>query len=243
MRPLAEALNARGWTVRGLLLPGFGSDLDTLPFRRAEDWTRSVRNALVELRPQHGPVMLVGISMGAALSLRAVSQIPIDGLAMLAPFWRLPTVAWPMLPLLRRIFPILRPFRWMKLNFRDLQVRKVFQRFFPRIDPDDPQTPNEMRKFKLPIGMFDEIRRAGTAAYQAAAKVHIPLLTVQGTQDGVAQPRMTRQLLRNYAGPVRYAEVLAGHDLLDAMQPVWEQVRSLVLDFASRLEPVPIRIT
>jgi hypothetical protein len=123
-----------------------------------------------------------------------------------------------------------------------LQVRKVFQRFFPRIDPDDPQTPYEMRKFKLPIGMFDEIRRAGTAAYQAAAKVHIPLLTVQGTQDGVAQARMTRQLLKNYAGPVRYAEVLAGHDLLDAMQPVWVQVRSLVLDFASRLEPVPIRV-
>ena len=53
MRPLAQALNERGWTVRGLLLPGFGSDLDTLPFRRAEDWTRSVRNALVE-KVAHG---------------------------------------------------------------------------------------------------------------------------------------------------------------------------------------------
>ena len=236
MRPMANALNERGWTVRGLLLPGFGSDLDTLPFRRAEDWTRAVKNALEELRTKHGPVMLVGISMGAALSLRAVSQIPADGLAILAPFWRLSSIAWPLLPILRRMFPVLKPFRLMKVNYKDLNFRNVFKRFFPRLDPDDPQTQIEMRKFKLPIGMFDEIRRAGTAAYRAISKIHIPLLAIQGAQDGVAQTKMTRQLLRKYPGPVQFSEVPAGHDLLDSMQPVWSQVRSLVLEFANRLE-------
>ena len=241
MRPMAKALNERGWTVRGLLLPGFGSDLDSLPSRRAEDWTSAVRNALIDLRSKHSPLMLVGISMGAALSLQAVSEVPIDGLAILAPFWRLGTIVWPLLPALVRLFPILRPFRMMKVNYQDSQVRKVFQRFFPRIDPDNPQTKIEMRKFQLPTGMFNEIRRAGIAAYHAAGQVHIPLLTVQGIQDGLAQAKMTRALLKKYAGPVLYAEVQAGHELLDVMQPVWAEVRSLVLEFAGRLEPVPVR--
>ena len=239
MRPLAKALNEHGWTVRGLLLPGFGSDLDTLPLRRAEDWTRAVRDALLELRATHGPVMLIGNSMGAALSLRVVSQISIDGLVILAPFWRLSSIVWPLLPVLRWIFPFLKPFRLIKVDYQNLQIRKLFQRFFPRINPDDPQDQQAMREFVLPIGMFDEIRRAGAAAYRAALQVRIPVLIVQGTQDELAQVRMTRQLLKRYAGPVRYAEVLAEHNLLDATQPVWAQVRSLVLEFASRLELRP----
>ena len=242
MRPLAEALNERGWTARGLLLPGFGSDLDSLPSRRAEDWSAAVREALFELRKKHSPVMLVGISMGAALSLQAVSQIPIDGLAILAPFWQLSSFVWPLLPILSRIFPVLMPFRLMKVNYKDVQARKVFQRFFPRLNPDDPRTQGELRKVKIPTRMFDEIRRAGSAAYQAAAHVRIPLLTVQGVHDNLARTKMTNQLLKNYAGPVRYAEVQTGHDLLDVRHPAWEQVRRLVVEFARRLEPVPIRI-
>jgi carboxylesterase len=242
MRPMAKALNERGWTVRGLLLPGFGSDLDSLPSRRAEDWTNAIRHALIELRANHSPVMLVGISMGAALSLRAVSDIPIDGLVILAPFWRLATIAWPLVPVLTRIFPFLKPFSLMNVNYQDLEVRKVFQRFFPRINPDDPHTKTKMRKFRLPTRMFNEIRRAGLAAYHAAKRVEIPLLTIQGLQDGLAQAKMTRLLLKQYAGPVHYAEVHAGHELLDVMQPVWAEVRSLVLEFAGRLEPVPIRV-
>jgi pimeloyl-ACP methyl ester carboxylesterase len=202
----------------------------------------AVRNALIELRTEHRPVMLVGISMGAALSLRAVSDVPVDGLVILAPFWRLATIAWPLLPLLTCIFPFLKPFSLMNVNYQDKEVRKIFKRFFPRIDPDDPQTKTEMRKFKLPTGMFNEIRRAGAAAFQAASRVNIPLLTIQGLQDGLAQAKMTNELLKQYAGPVHYAEVHAGHELLDVMQPVWAEVRALVLEFAGRLEPVPIRI-
>jgi carboxylesterase len=242
MRPLAEALNERGWTARGLLLPGFGSDLDSLPFRRAEDWADAIKGALSELRTRHAPIMLVGISMGAALSLQAVTQIPVDGLAILAPFWQLSSFVWPLLPILTRMVPSLRPFRLMKVNYKDVQVRKVFKRFFPHMNPDDPHTPIEMRKFRLHTGVFDEIRKAGSAAYRAAAHLHIPMLTVQGRQDEVAQAKMTHQLLMNYAGPFRYAEVTAGHDLLDVKHPAWEQVRALVLEFAGRFEPVPIKV-
>jgi len=240
MRPLAKALHERGWTVRGLLLPGFGSDLDTLPVRRAEDWTDALKNALLELRAQHDPVMVVGNSMGASLSLGVVEQIPIDGLVILSPFWRLSSAVWPLLPLIRRLIPSLKPFRWMKLNYQDSRVRGVLQKFFPKIDPDDPKDQQAMRQFRLPLGIFDEIRRAGATAYRAAARVGIPLLAIQGTCDPIARKKLTRLLLRQYAGPVNYAEVDGEHDLLDIVQPVWDRVRSLVLDFAVRLEQASV---
>ena len=126
----------------------------------------------------------------------------------------------------------------MKINYHDSRVRTILQRFFPRMDPDDPIAQQEMRDFTLPIGMFDEIRRAGAAAYQAASQVHIQVLAVQGTKDNIASKSMTRLLLKRYAGPVSYKEVLGEHDLLDITQPVWVHVRSLVLEFAGRLEMV-----
>ncbi len=240
MRPLAKSLNERGWTVRGLLLPGFGSDLDTLPLRHAEDWARAVREALLELRAEHSPVMLVGISMGAALSLRVVEETPIDGLVILAPFWRLSSVVWPLLPILCKLIPSLKPFRLVKVDYHDANVRMILEKFFPRFNPDNPQAQRKMRDFTLPTGMFNEIRRAGQAAYRAAAQVHIPVLIVQGIKDELARTRMTRQLLKRYAGPVRYAEISAAHNLLDTTQPVWAQVRSLILEFAGRLEVLAV---
>jgi len=241
MRPLAESLHDRGWTVRGLLLPGFGSDLDTLPRRRAEEWFGAVKKALLELRSHHSPLMLVGNSMGAAVSIAAAEQVQVDGLVILSPFWRLASAVWPFVPLLCRLIPSLHPFWWMKVDYHEPRVRLVLNRFFPRIDPDNVRDRRELRKFKLPLGVFDQIRRAGAAAYSAAAKVHIPVLSVQGIHDPIAKISMTRLLLKQYAGPVRYAEVEAEHDLLDIALPVWEHVRSLVLGFARTLEPVPVK--
>ena len=235
MRPLADALHANGWTVRGLLLPGFGSDLDTLPTRRAEDWHESVKHALLELRAEHSPVMLIGNSMGAALSLGVVEEIPIDGLVVLAPFWKLDSFIWPMMPFLVKLIPTLRPFNLVKVNFRDERVRSIMRKFFPRVDPDNLKDQRQLREFKLHMGTFDEIRKVGQAAYKAAAQIHVPVLVVQGSGDKIARKEITRLLLRRYAGPINYAEVQGEHDLLDVTHPVWKYVRSLVLGFASTL--------
>ncbi len=66
------------------------------------------------------------------------------------------------------------------------------------------------------------------------------MLGIQGTQDVLARKAMTRLLLKRYAGPVKYAEVNASHELLDYHQPVWRRVRSLVLAFAARMEKAAV---
>ena len=74
MRPLAELLHQDGWTVHGLLLPGFGPEIATLPQRHRDEWIAAVQDALGALRQAgHRPLLLVGYSMGAAEIAAAAS--------------------------------------------------------------------------------------------------------------------------------------------------------------------------
>ena len=235
MRPLANALHAAGWTCRGLLLPGFGPDIESLPTRRAGEWRDAILDALTALGAEHAPLLLVGNSLGGALCLWAASRHPVDGLALLAPFWKLRGPLWASLPLLKRLFPRVRPFRRMKLDFTDPQMRKGMAQFMPGMDLDDQRVRQAVRDFILPVGMFDEIRRAGAAGYRGAARVRCPVLVLQGERDETVRPERTDRLVRRLAGTVTYRRVPAGHDLPFAEKPAYAEICAALLDCAASL--------
>ncbi|MDX1524529.1 MAG: esterase, partial [Anaerolineae bacterium] len=64
LRPLGRVLHKANWTVRGMLLPGFGPDIETLADRNTRDWLAAIKIELTALRRQHPTVMLIGYSMG-----------------------------------------------------------------------------------------------------------------------------------------------------------------------------------
>lgn len=74
LRPLAELLAARGFTVDLPLLPGHGATWrDILP-TRYDDWRRHVVARARALRERTDRVVMVGLSMGGTLSLDAASS-------------------------------------------------------------------------------------------------------------------------------------------------------------------------
>jgi carboxylesterase len=231
MRASAEALHEIGFTVKGILLPGFGTEIETLPTKTAQDWLEALTAELAELRRAHPTLLLVGNSIGSALSLAAATRVKVDRLIVYAPFWKLPGPLWAALPLLRRVLPQVKPMRIMKPDFNNPQFRAGLAEFLPGINIDDPAIREQILDFALPIGLFDEIRKAGQMGYRAIPKQSAPTLILQGRDDHLVNPNLTRANLKRYPVPITYAEFNGGHDLYDPSKPAWAAVRQQIITF------------
>lgn len=235
MLPLAPSLNAAGWTTRGLLLPGFGAQIDSLFQRKAQEWIDAAVEALRSLQASHQPVALIGYSMGAAVSIHAAAQLQPDRLILLAPFWKLGTRGQ------RAIFKItkpivrhLRPFG--RANFNDPRLRSFLVQFLQDADLDDPEVQQLVRRTKVPVDLLEQIYTLGQHAHQLAAQIDLPTLVLQGRRDPVVKPKFTRQLLQQFAGLVDYAEIDAAHDLIDPALPDWSHLERTLLEFINHAE-------
>ncbi len=237
MRPLAAVLHDAGWTVRGLLLPGFGPEIAALGDKSAEDWRAAIDAALAELRQTHRPLIVGGHSMGGALAIGAAAAARTDGLILSAPFWRVDSTFWNTIwPLINALLPGIRPFRIVNLDFDHPEVREGIRKWMPGADLDDPAVREAIRSFAIPTRLLNEIRSAGQAAYRVMPQVRAPIFAVQGTRDPIVKPRRTRQLLARASTPVSLLEVTAEHNLLDASAPYWPTVAKGVRGFLAQVE-------
>lgn len=237
MRPLATLLHRAGWTVHGLLLPGHGSQIETLFERQYTEWVKAVETTLTQLQQNSQPVLLIGYSMGAALVLQAAVSHQPSGLILLAPFWQLGTwwqqwIGFLLKPFWRRM----RPFQ--KADFSNPQVRHGLAKFFPGINLDDPSVQQRLRTLTIPTTIFEQLYRTGQTAYRVAPQVARPTLVVQGTQDQVVLPARTRRLVRRLAGPVQYEEIPSGHNMIYPDDPGWPYLEQTVLNFARQFNKI-----
>jgi carboxylesterase len=240
LRPLARKLHEAGFTVQGLLLPGFGPQVETLPQKRVADWLAAVLAADEALRADYEQVWLLGHSMGGALALQAAACSPPTGLILLAPFWQIGRwyhqLIW---RLLRPFLGHLRPFKLFKPDFNNPNMRAGMQNWLPEADLDDPAVQAAIRELAVPTAVFEQLRQAGRGGYRAAPQVACPTFVLQGTADSLIKPDYSRRLVQRLAGPLRYQELAADHDLLDPRKPGFPAVTAAVLQFlaADRQRP------
>lgn len=170
MRPLLEPLAARGYSVRGVRLPGHGFPANPEDLARGA-WEDTVDRALDELhrRFPKGRVAVCGLSMGALLALGVASRRPEDvaALVLLSPAIELPPAAAGLLGVARWLVP-LAGYRVPKgvSDIRDEAARRLH----PGCDP-------------FPVSAFvafDQLRRATRAL---VSKVRQPALIVHAELD------------------------------------------------------------
>ena len=113
MRPLGEALAARGYHVLGIRLPGHGSTPEAMEQVTYRDWLDAADQALSSLGSA-GRIFVGGLSMGALLALLLAAKYPerLTALAMIAPALRLRGTLMEALRWTRNIpvLDLLRPF-------------------------------------------------------------------------------------------------------------------------------------
>lgn len=239
VRPLGDALHTAGWTVRGLLLPGFGPQFDTLFERRASEWMGAVTGALADLQRAHEPVLLIGYSMGGALALHAARAAPPHGLVLLAPFWRL-RASWLqrfIFGVVRRFVPHFQPFA--HADFANPRLREGLGRMLPGLPLDDPAVQAQLRAVRVPAALLDELQLVIRGAMAAASDIRAPTLVVQGEHDETTLPVDTRQLFARLRAPAQLTLVPGGHACLEPGQPGWPALRQAVLDFAAIVQAQP----
>ncbi len=236
MLPLARALHDSDWAVMGLLLPGFGSEVVMLLDKRSEDWVQAVDGHLAKLREKHKLVIMIGFSMGGALCMQVAARNPPDALVLLAPFIEIDHVLWRMLPILKRVFRGIRPFRLFPIDFSKPETRASISRFMPMADLDNPETQQAIRNMQLPLELFAQIHRVGKQAKQSLKgnTSSYPILMMQGLDDDLVRPRVTRKLRDEINQVVDYVEVPGDHNLTSADHPSWTQTKQMIVDFCNR---------
>ena len=235
VRGIGKALAENGWHARGPLLPGFGPDIVSLADKRREDWLKAVGAEWGALRADHDPCVLIGFSMGGALALHLAQHFPPDRLVLIAPFWRLPGLLPRLVPVLKLVLPEMKPFK--DADFDAPEVQAGFQRLLPDVDLDDPEVRDYLQEeITLPLSVIDEVFRLGAEAHRLARTVSVPTLVIQGRDDQMARPELTRKLVERLRdgkldGRMIYREIGGPHELIHEGSEQQAEVIELIFDF------------
>jgi carboxylesterase len=183
LRPLGDALAARGYYVRAPRLPGHGLSPRSMLNVDARDWVAAVEDAVLRLGSKRR-VFLAGLSMGALLALVMASRHPqrVHGLALMAPAleFRDATLGW--VRRLRRfpLLPLVRP--WVEKSASDIV---------------DPRASGEAPILKaFPSVRLLDLLTLQDQAREAMRHVRAPALVVSARHDHVVSPAGAEELAR-----------------------------------------------
>jgi carboxylesterase len=103
---LPERVAEQGWRVRGMRLPGHGTSPRDMETVTPDELVEAVLAETRSLRESHSKVVLVGHSMGGALSTIVEAQEPVDGLILGGAYFGV-TYRW---------YYILKPEQWIRIG-------------------------------------------------------------------------------------------------------------------------------
>ena len=231
MRPLGEALAARGFPVRGVRLAGHATEVADLARTCWTDWFSSVVEERGRLGRDVGRVAAVGMSLGALLALHLAATRPsaLEGLVLCGTPIRLGDARLRWLPALARIPWVSR--RWATI---------------PKAGggPDiaDPAVRAASRSYTaMPLTGILELLRLQAVVRGELARVTQPALLLHGRHDHSA-PVANLELLRRSLGSRQVdAHVLERSWHIVTLDYDRDEVARLTGDFLTRLEAAPAR--
>jgi carboxylesterase len=184
MRGLAEAFAAAGFHVEMPLLPGHGTSVEDMLATNWADWLRGANSAYAQLAARVDKVVVAGLSMGGALTLRLGLEHPeIAGLVCVNPA----TMSMPA--------GFIQPLQ---------HLVDAGERTMAAISSDiaDPEQ-TEIAYDATPIACLLSLVREGLIPIQDLyPSLRMPLLLCSSPNDHVVDPAQADHLASTYGGPV-----------------------------------------
>lgn len=218
VRPLAEYIHRRGYTVAGPLLPGHGTSIADANRCRWTDWTAAAERAYHELAADCSPVAVGGESMGGLLALYLAGQHPeIAAVLTYAPALR-------VRPLMRTLLTFLAP---------------LLAPVIPAISlpPGPPSLVDERWKGyeAYPISAAVQFTRLQREIARRLPRVTQPLLTIQGRLDRLVDPAVPDLIHQAVASTDTEIHWLADSQHCLILDHEWEQAAGWTASFLVRV--------
>ncbi len=175
LRPWADRLVDEGFSVRLPLLPGHGTSWQQMNLTTFDDWLGEVQGALTELAAQCRAVVVGGLSMGGALTLRLAELHPgsIAGIVLVNPAVMSLRREMAVLPFLKHLVPSLKGIT------------------------DDIAQPGstEYGYDRTPLKAVDAMRKGWAVTKAGLGGVSVPVLLLHSRVDHVVEPENSALIL------------------------------------------------
>lgn len=172
MFPLGQFLHQKGYTVRGILLPGHGTKVEDLEGVSWAEWYQEVEREYRELKENCSQVFVIGLSMGGALSLSLATENALDGVVSIcAPIYIADKKAY--------LTPYLKSF----VRYSKKKVRK--------------QPFNSFSYDVYPLSGTANLVKAIPAIKRNLEKTTCPALIIQARKDKTVEPRSAQYIYDN----------------------------------------------
>lgn len=216
LEPLANALSEAGYQIRSPILHGHGGGKDDLKRSTATSWVSSVQSIVAEAA-KHGPVHLIGFSMGAMIASILAQRIQVSSVTMLAPAVYYANSK--------------QMFEGMAKHIKETWNVAGMRR--------------EVAKARLeavaetPIQSYRQFRRLVLMAKPTLVNLRAPLCVIQGEQDEVVEPRSATYVYNAARSEIKEIHYLAQSGHILCLGPESSQLNQLVLRFLQRLGHPP----
>ncbi len=182
VRPLGEALAARGFHVCAIRLPGHGVAPEAMAWVTWREWEQAAEDALEKLKG-HSRLFIGGLSMGALLAMLLAARHPdrVNGLALMAPVWKLR-------PLDGRL---LRRLRWLPIaQWTGLWIEKKTTDI-----EDDAARADAPIIPRYPLARLYDLFTIQDHAREVVPRVQCPVLVAAAEHDHIVDFQSVEQLV------------------------------------------------
>lgn len=189
MRPLANHLNEKGWTVLAPLLAGHGATREKLARTSWKDWYQTTEKAFFELKSEFDTVCVAGLSLGGILTLKLVEDHhdEISAIACLAtPLFLDNWVQWAV-PMIMNT-PVRYLYRYQKKMGLDLKDESVAEKIWHIKD--------------MPVGCIHSLMKLQKIVRKDLEKISIPTLVVHAKDDTTAPYRNLSFISESISAPI-----------------------------------------
>ena len=178
MRPWADHLVAKGFSVRVPLLPGHGTDWRDMNRTTWPQWYGDLERAYGELAERCDTVFAFGLSMGGALVLRLAQEHPeLAGLVLVNPSVMSLRKDVKLIPVLSKVVPSVAPIS------DDIAKPGVTEHAYPR----------------TPLRALASLAKLWRVVRGDLPKVTQPLLLLHSAEDHVVEPENSAVILAEVA--------------------------------------------